>query len=190
MTIGLAVIVSFIVNLYVFPFVVELLFIPFVVAVATTLAFTEMQKDANPEYAEVARILNRILVIVGLGVLAFASLHAIFDVEHLVGVQSLQDALLPPILTLAFVPFVWAVALYAGYEQLFLRTSMALRRDARLARRAKREFVRACGLRPARLARFVRYASRRVWSVSNDADLDGLLRDFPDAAMGGDGWTE
>ncbi len=100
------------------------------------------------------------------------------DFHGFVSVRTVEDFAIPPLLTIAFVPFVYAVALYSGYQQLFMRAKMALRENAHLARTAKRAFIRTCGLNLATLIEFSQYASPRVWSLESDADLDLLVRRF------------
>ena len=112
---------------------------------------------------------------------AYALERVVTDFHGFVSVRTVEDFIAPSLLTLAFVPFVYAVALYSGYQLLFVRVGMALSENRRLARSAKCAFVRTCGLSLATLTEFSRYASPKIWSVDNDADLDWLLRRFPRA---------
>ena len=173
--IGLAVFLSFFVNLYVFPFIVELVFVPFMIILVTMIVVTDAFKATNPEYENARRILNRLLMLIGYGLLAFAVERTISDANSVFSVQTVQDFFVPPLLTILFAPFVYAFALYAGYKQLFMRTTLALRDNPRLGRRAKWAFLRACGLRLTKLTKFSQYASRRIWTVEDANGLDRLL---------------
>lgn len=117
------VLIEFAVNLYVFPLLVE------IVVVILLLAFYGMQivaaRDPNTDAATLWFIKG---VLIGIG--AFLILHfaveAIFDLHGFLSRENLERLLVVPAMTLAFTPFLYAVAWYSRRELANLRKQFSL----------------------------------------------------------------
>lgn len=117
-TLKFSVILEFVVNLYVFSIFVELILVPLVTLVAGMLVIA----DKKNEYATVKKALNCVLIIAGLTMLIYALVHVFSDFKQFATIGNAKTFLLPLILTLAFLPFMYCLTLWARYESLF--TSM------------------------------------------------------------------
>lgn len=114
---ALGLLVEFLANTYVLPLWAELLLQPLLVL----LVMMSFAADTKPELAPAGRLINGMMGIVGLGLLAFALNQLVLNWAT-VDIGSLAKQFFLPIwLTLWTLPFVYAFAVYSGYESLFVR---------------------------------------------------------------------
>jgi len=141
-TIKAGVAIEVFVNLVVLPLLAELILVPVLTFLAMTLVVAESKKEYEPS----RRLLSGILAVFGLAIFAFVGISLITNPGQL-GLTYLLEAFALPIwLTVASLPFIYLVGLYAGYQRIFLRLDL---RDAdpNARRRAKLALVLACHLR-------------------------------------------
>ncbi|MCA8900387.1 MAG: hypothetical protein KDA53_03985 [Hyphomonas sp.] len=97
------------------PFVVELILIPVVMIVVLLLAVAEQ----NEEDAPAAKLLNVILMLVGL-LLILRGVWVIFqNVDSYANLSTVRDIYTVPLLSLSLIPFVYAVFLFSRYQGAF-----------------------------------------------------------------------
>jgi hypothetical protein len=147
--IRLVLMLEFIVNLYSFSLIVELVLVPIVTFIGIMSAVAE----SKPETMRLKILFNSVLSIFGLGLLVFTFRELSADFQNLATLKTLRDFFLPPLFTIAFLPFVYLMALYMQYERLFNRVDFA-NKDVSLARYAKRRFFAVCHLSLSKLNRF------------------------------------
>jgi len=135
-----AIILDFVVNLYVFNLAVEIVLLPFLAALMV-LSVVAATKD---EYKPVKKFLNGFAIVITIGLLiyALASIHA--DPRGFATVKNLEDFLTPIVLTLTFLPFAYGLALYLSYSGLFLRVGFRIRDDKKLLGYTKWQILSAC----------------------------------------------
>lgn len=124
-TIKVTAAVEFLVNLYVFPIYIEIFLVPLIFFAFATFLFSQ----SNPEYAPVHKALGVFLTVVGLVLIAITAGRAIANFDGFATAATLRDFLLPPVLTAAFVPFLYAIAVLMAYELVFMRVEFALRSE-------------------------------------------------------------
>ena len=104
------VLIEFIANVYVFPLAVELLLIPIVVALVVAAS--------RPELTPLAKgVVNGALMTIGFMVIGFFGVKAISDPGSLLTRENAEDLLVVPVMTLAFIPFLYGIARYSEWEQ-------------------------------------------------------------------------
>jgi hypothetical protein len=118
-TLGIAEIIQFFTNLFVLDLWLELIFIPTI----TFIVILSTVAERNPQHAQLRRLLQNILTLLGVALLAFS-------VQQLIANWGIADwpaigrkFLLPIFLTVALLPFVYIVSLYAAYESAFKRAN-------------------------------------------------------------------
>lgn len=111
------VIIEFLVNFYVLNLLAELLLAPVFFLLGGMLAVSE----SDAKYASVNKFLNRVLAFIGLSFTAYAIYMVIVDFEHFATLETLSSFYLPILFTVMFLPFVYLVALFSGYEAFFTR---------------------------------------------------------------------
>lgn len=120
------IVVEFLVNLYVFPFLVELVLVPII------LLFVGMQiaTEYDASLAAARKVIDAVLTTIGFLLLAYVAVETIRDPGGLFTRENAETLLVPPVLTFAFVPLLWACAWISRREQDHLR-SVSARATAR-----------------------------------------------------------
>lgn len=136
-----SVVLEFIINLYVLSFPLELLLIPTTIILACMLVLAE-SKD---EFKSMRAPLNSILALIGLGLLAYAAHRVYADFQSFAQLSTLTEFLLPILLTMVFLPFLYILATVVSYENLFVRLRF-LMNDPELRRFTRVQLLRKFGL--------------------------------------------
>jgi hypothetical protein len=107
-----AIIIEFLLNLYVLPLAAELVLVPLVAM------FVMMQVVAanDPKLAPVRTFLDRTLMLIGLGLLAWVAVSALTDLRGLLTREHAESLLLVPAFTLAFVTFLYGVMMWSRWD--------------------------------------------------------------------------
>jgi len=113
----LLILLEFVINLYVFNLFVEILLLPILVIIGAMQAFTE----SDDKYKDVYKLSNYLLSIVGFVFIIYATYMILTDINGFISKENLIDMILPILLTIMFIPFIYLVALYSSYENLFKR---------------------------------------------------------------------
>jgi len=97
------------------------------------------------------------------------------------GRSATQDTLraftLPATLTIAFIPFVYVLTLYSGYEDIFVRAGIWIT-DNELARYTRRQILLACGFSLGRVRMFMKDYTRKLPTVRSKDDAKRLISEF------------
>ena len=172
--IRLVLILEFIINLYVFNFIVELILLPFLF----TLVFISVISEYKKELLPAKKPSNFILGLFGLFLLVFSIYSLIADYRSLALLDSLRSILLPPLLTIAFLPFIYCFALCMAYESLFVRLDIFLSGDKELAKFAKKRIFRLCILNLRNLNKFSKENALGFSGLSSKKDVLNMIQHF------------
>lgn len=112
----ITVFIEVLINLYAFNLLTELVLQPFILLIVVLAAFAALDKTHKP----VEKLMNGILVVIGIVLLSFAIGHIIGDWATLDKSDLVLQLLLPVWLSIGLLPFVYILALYASYETMFL----------------------------------------------------------------------
>jgi hypothetical protein len=176
-----AVVLAFIINLYVFNLAVELILLPFL----ATLAMLSVVAATKDEYKPARRLINGTVGVIGFGFLLYAVIRILTDPRGFATIKNLQDFLMPVILTLAFLPFLYGVAVYCAYEQLLTHVGLWICDDKDLSAYAKRQIIWSCRLRLARVRHFAHGFVYKVGGAKSRAEVSVVIHDFKAAAASG-----
>lgn len=132
----LSLLLDFFINLFKLPLLGELIFVPFTALLGGLLAVAQ----SDEKYAPVQRLLNGVLVAVGLGFFVFESYKVLTSFNTIANVDTLRDFALPIIYNVAFIPFLWVMGIYAAYESVFCRLRFVIK-DHTLHGYAKRKLI-------------------------------------------------
>lgn len=165
------VVLEFVVNLHAFSLWVELLMVPF----ATTLISLITLSESDEKYQAIEKLLTGILAVYG-GLVLFVTLsEVITHFDQYVTLSAYREFLLPMILTMAFLPLMYLVALYVAYEQLFLRLPFSLQ-DKTLTGYAKRKIFWAFTLNLRSVGEWSADMNK-LW-LKSTVDIDQAINDF------------
>jgi hypothetical protein len=135
-SVGIAVFLEFLINLHAFTLPVELVLVP----VVTLLGLMQGVASLKPEHRRVEKFLSSILAVVGFVVFAFTIYETVSNFSTASAYSSLRAFLLPLFFTIAFLPYIYAVALYSTYEAAFMRIDY-FNPDRSIRRFAKRKII-------------------------------------------------
>jgi len=164
----LILVLEFIITLYSFNFWIEMLFVPVMFLIVAMGAVAEIKK----EYLPVKKLIDNILSFIGIFLIIFAISKVIGDYQGFLTANNLRSFVLPPLMTLAYIPFLYIFALIMAYEMLFVRLDIFLKNDKKLAGFAKQKIFRLCFLNLGKLNRF---AKESTSDLLNLRDKNGIL---------------
>lgn len=136
----LILVLEFILNFYVFSLITEIIFLPIIVFISVMSAFA----STKSEYKIVEKIMENILVVLGIIFFIISIYKAISDFYLFASLDTLKSFLLPIFLTVSFLPCVYLLALYSGYELLLMRIKMREQKDASFTRFAMKKIFLKC----------------------------------------------
>jgi len=171
--IRLTVLIEFVINFYVLHIALELVMFPAMLVLASLLAVAESKQ----EYAAVKRLTQFLLGALGTAVLSYAAIRFAGDVDSFASQDTLRLFLLPIALTVMFVPFVYALAVYTGYENIFIRLTIWVK-DQELAGYLRRQIFQTCLFRLARVNKFRSEYLPALSTIRSKPDVVRLIRDF------------
>jgi hypothetical protein len=165
-------ILEFVLTLYTFNLVAEIILVPILVFIGAMSAVSELKK----EYLPVKKLFDFILSLIGIFFIVFAFGKIFGDFQNIMTSQNLKTLILPPILTVAFIPFVYLFALIMAYETLFVRLSIFNKNDPNLLKFAKRKIIRAYHLNLSKLNHFTRESTKDLMSIKTKEDVIAIIK--------------
>ncbi len=134
----LIIFLEFLIGSYVMSLPAELVFVPFV----TLIVLLDTVAKLNEEHAVVAKLTTFLLAIIGFAILGFAVSHAIGDFRNLGTMNTVRTIAFPPLMSIAFIPFIYALVMIAAYESIFIRLAVGRDKAPDVVRYAKRRHSR------------------------------------------------
>lgn len=92
--------------------------------------------------------------------------------------KNLEDFLVPIVLTFVLLPYIYVMALYMTYEELFVRLKIRLQEDRLLMRFGQWQVVRACLFRLSSVKRFASDYVNRVGPATTRSEFELLVAEF------------
>jgi hypothetical protein len=127
-------VLEFVIGVYTFNLITEFVLVPIIIFLSLMLAFSERDKKHEP----VKKLLNGILVVFGFFLVLYSFYHIVVNFRTFASTGTLSDFLIPPTLSLLFIPFVYLLSIVMGYETDFIRVNAAIK-NKRLAKYARRQ---------------------------------------------------
>lgn len=116
-----AIILEFLIGFYTFSLTTELILIPFLTYIYFTISYIEVFSYKLPANAKIVHsFFNKILSYFGIFTFGFVVFKTITQTNELFTLDNFKSFLLPLLFTISFIPFVYMIALYSAYEQLWL----------------------------------------------------------------------
>jgi len=178
-TLGVTALIQTYVNAVVMPLALELLLQP----VAFVLGALGVLSARSADYKTARRPIALLTGLVGVGLLVFVSATLVATWGSANKNELLREAGLPIWLTIGFIPFVYAFAVFAGYEAAFVRIDMA-RSPSRSRRGPKLALLFGLGVNARLIRQFVGRWPYRLTSASSFSSRRRLLRNFKQERRG------
>jgi hypothetical protein len=163
-TLGATVILIFLIESYTLSLWAELILVPIV----TLLTLVYARPPANPDHQIAHRLVGWLLTMLGLGYLIYSINQAIADWRGLATVQTAREFVLPILLSIMFLPFLYGLKVHGTYQQVFSGLRFAIP-DKGLRRYARWRAILAFRFDLDYLKRW-----RRIMLVQHPASKDDI----------------
>lgn len=170
---------EFIVNFYTFSFLGELVFIPFIIILTMCCFYLDVSPEFQNEKSEPIKKLFRFInIIIGVFIICHAILLAINDFDTLQSINTLQCILLPPILSTAFLGFIYLFALWISYEQIFVRIEFGEEKSKKLIAYIKFKIILLCKFNLSRVDHFGTICRLELMNIKSKTDVIEVLSTY------------
>ncbi len=178
-TLAITVFFEFIIQQFPFSLLVELILQPIV----TIIILLQVVANTKEEYKPVKRLLDVVVSGLGLFFIGRALYLMVTTWEHFAIYQNLMSFLLPIIMTFAFLPYIYLLAVYANYDKLLHRKHGRLfgaikKDDKSLQRHTCWQILKACNLNLGRWWKFDSEYANKLFSAKNKGDVDEVISSF------------
>lgn len=175
----LFIIFQFIVNLYSFSLFLEII----LVFVITFLSILRTFMDMRPEYQDknfdiVKKFLGICLSIIGFYLLFHSCRMLILNLDNIVFIDKIKDMLLPSILSLLFIFYIYFLVLYSIYEQVFIRLNFNTKIEDKLRYKLKFRIFLFCNININRISNFVQRSGVMSTLIESKEDIKSLLSNY------------
>ena len=115
-------VIQFIVSAYTFPLFVEIALTPVLLLIGamTTIA------DSDQKYVQVKRFIDTLLLAFGFIVICYTIYMLVTNFREITNEKTLYDFVVPPLLTLFYLPFIFFMMVYSTYQQIYIRLKYAI----------------------------------------------------------------
>lgn len=121
----LLVIIQFIVGVYSFPLVVEVFLVPALVLIGGMTAIV----DSDKQYTKVKFLLEYLLFAFALIVIIYTIYMLNTNFGEITKEKTLYDFIVPPLLTILYLPFIFFMVVYSTYEQVAARIGFSIKNN-------------------------------------------------------------
>lgn len=173
-TIKLIVIIQFIVNLYTFNLIAEIILIPIVTFIAVTNVYFENTEKLTGYY----KVTTSVLIIFGLVMVTISMINIISNHENYFTFEYLRKFLLPFLLVIGYMPFIYMFALYSVYEILYKRIRIFMGKEE--ARYAKIQIFRLCNFNIWKLKRLEAANRNKLLRKNDKKSIAAIIREYGD----------
>jgi hypothetical protein len=172
-TLTVTVVTEFVINLYPLDLMMELLLVPLVALIGGMLALA-----TEPQYRQIKGLLELLLGVLGFALIGYTILHIMDAPEEFATLDNLRR-----FLVLAFLPFVYGVAVFALYDSLFSRLDWKPG-GKELPAYAKRRIFRAALFRLRTVRRCSDAYGEALMRASSQADIDRAVQEIKPTLRG------
>jgi len=127
---------EFVINFFTFSLIKEIILVPIIVLSAVLQAFASF----DPKHKQVENLFKNLLMYFSIFVFLFSFYKTIEKHNDIFTIDNLKSFLLPVILTITFLPFMYLYNLLVKYEELWVRLRFMIRNDTD-RKRVKRQIL-------------------------------------------------
>jgi len=173
-TVGFAVFVEFLLNVYTFSIIAEVLLIVFISIVSMMIAYTEVFSSKDPG-GRVNKLMYGINVYIGLNILLFLTSRILTQSEDLININTLKSFILPIILTVMFIPYLNYLLLWTTYKNVPVPIWLSKSKHKQLLLYFKFRMYLKCKLSRKKVADLIKTKKYLILNIKNKKDVDDIL---------------
>lgn len=136
----LLIIIEFIMALYSFNFWIEMILIPVIFIFTAIRVLNEIKK----EYLQIKKFIDFVLASIGLFLIIYSISRIVSDYRGFVSINNFQSFIIPPLLTLLYISFLFIISIIIVYESLFFNLNIFFKNDHALLIFLKTQILRYC----------------------------------------------
>jgi hypothetical protein len=159
------VIFQFIINLYTFGLVIELLLIPFLTFITMLSAYAKHKE----EHKQVKVVFDVIATVVTLYAFSYSLYQISVNFQEFASDKNLRTFMLPIILGIFYLPFIYFTALYMAYEELFTRVDFRMRDNKDLVNFTKKRIAYTCLFSLTKINSFSKKI--KIYNFKNESEI-------------------
>lgn len=157
-TVKVIVILEFVINFYNFSLATELTLLPLLIFIVMLQAVAELDSKNALE----AKLFKHLIELFGLGLLIFSIYKMADGYSDFFKLGTLHSFILPLLLTVLFLPYLYCLSLYSIYESYFIRLDfMTVKKEK--VKRVKRCIIQRAHLNIYRLNKIIERFDKRVF---------------------------
>jgi hypothetical protein len=157
-TIKVIAILEFVINFYNFSLVTELILLPVLIFIVMLQVFAEL----DSKNAQVAKLLTNFMAIFGFGLLIYSIYQMANGYSDFFKLGTLHSFVLPIILTILFLPYLYFLSLYSIYESYFIRLDFMTVKKGKV-KKVKNHIRRRAHININRLNRIIERFDKKVF---------------------------
>ncbi|WP_226422234.1 hypothetical protein [Vibrio sp. E14] len=115
---------QFVVGVYTFPLLIEAILVPLLVFIGILLAVAK----TDEKYYQVKKVLEYLLFMFGVVLVCYTLYMLVTDFGEFGNEKTAYDFIVPPLLTLCYLPFIYMFLVYTTYEQVFSRLTFSIKK--------------------------------------------------------------
>ncbi|WP_417732878.1 hypothetical protein [Rosistilla oblonga] len=173
-SVRLVIFFEFLIGAYAFPLWAEMLFVP----VVTILIVLDTFAGTAEKSTDFKKMTGLLIAVIGFGILLFAINRALDDWRSLGTVGTFRSIAFAPLMSIAFIPFIYGAMLVAAYDTLFSRLDFGRGQRSAVKRYAQLRILKHCKLSLKKL-RDISTESFRLRAAKTDDDVDRLFDTYP-----------
>lgn len=174
--IKITILLEFLINTYTFSLIGELILIPVLFIITSFNTVLDKSPEFQNEKSEpVKKLFWGINILLSLYIIINAFSMALTDLENLGTISNLKKMFLSPILSILFLGFIYAFALWASYEEIFVRIGFGETKSKSLIRYIKLRIITICCINLRKVNSFWRICGLKIMGISNKADAVEIL---------------
>jgi len=169
----LTALIQFIINLYIFSLIAEII----IVGIVTFIAIMDVVSENEEKYAGIHKVTTGILIIFGFVMVTISVLNISSHEEVYFTLENIRKILLPFLLMIGYMPFIYMFALYSEYEILFKRIDIFMGDNKEATRYAKIQIFRLCHLNIWKFRRFEAKNRNKLLRKNDKESIDAIIRE-------------
>jgi len=166
---SIVVILTFIINFYTFTLAIEMILIPFLLLIIIAGSVAEL----NSNYASSEKVIKNIQAITGWTILIIAVFKTVQEIQNIDPVITIKQLLLPLVMTLAVIPFLYLISIYIIYDRLWSLTRF--KQSPEITRYMRKKIVQYGKLRLSRMRILSEIKTYEFMNIRTMKEFDDLL---------------
>ncbi len=162
------ILIEFITNFFTFTLTKEFFLIP----ILFFSGILQVKASMTSEHKKVEELIKNILTYFSIFVLFYSFYKTIQEYREIFNIESLKSFLLPVILTITFIPFIYLYTLIVKYEELWIKLNFLMRNESQ-RKKIKRQIIFVANLGINKLTNISQNIAKPL-NVYNDYSINML----------------